>query len=212
MAPNAPSVQDVVVEGKVDWADGSTGTITIKAKGRDRLRHEVALPNGFITYAIGEGKGFSLRDGKRQQLPLWVTAYQRLEFIPFLSRLADYNRSDTKVTYLGTEEVDGRRAHHIRLSALPKEGSPAEIEELISEFHAFVDTQSLLVVKTQGFLFSPEAIENRSPVETYFSDFRVVNGLLIPHRFVRFISGQKDAEITLTSVRFNLGLSDSEFE
>ena len=212
MASAAPYVQDAVAEGQMQWADGTSGKIVFKGKGRDRLRHEITRPSGELTYVISQGKGFSLRDGKREQLPLWVTAYQRPAFIPAFFRLVDYARPETKLTYLGAVEVAGRPAHHIRISALPKDGTPPEIEELISEYHVFIDFQTLLPVKTITFDFSPEIIENRTPVETYFSDFRSVGGLLIPYRITRYIWGQKDSDITLTNVRLNVGLSDGDFQ
>ncbi len=76
----------------------------------------------------------------------------------------------------------------------------------------FIDAQSLLLVKTLSFDFSPEVIENRSPVETYYNDYRPESGLLVPHTLTRYVAGQKFCEITITSVQFNVGLSDTDFQ
>ena len=212
MTASSSAVLDTVAEGTVVWADGKAATITIKSKGSDRLRHEINSASERITYVINQGKGYGVHNGKKRELPPWVTAYRRPEHIPSFSRLADFVRPNMKVAYVGLEDIAGRPAHHIRLAALPTDDTPAEIEESISEFHVFVDAESMLLVKTLGFDFSPEAIENRSPVETYYSDYRPVAGLLIPHRITRYVAGQKDCEITLTSVLLNVGLADSEFE
>ena len=212
MAPQGGGVQDALLAGNIVRADGTTGSMTIKSKGVDRLRHEISLGGRQFVYVLNGGRGYALRGGTRHGLPLWVTAYQRSEHIPPFSRLIDFLRPNMNVVYVGLEDVGGRQAHHIRLSALPTDGTPARIEELISEFHVFVDAQSMLVVKTQSFLFSPAAIENRSPVDTYYSEYRSVAGLLVPYRVTRYVSRQRESDITLTSVQLNVGLSDSEFQ
>ncbi len=212
MASSLAAIQDALAQGTIAFADGRTGTLTIKSKGSDRLRHEVNVDGRQTVVVTNRGKGHTILGGVRRPLPLWVAAYQRPDHIPALSRLSDFVQPNAKIAYLGLVEVAGRPAHHIRLSASPTDGTPAEIEEIISEFHVFVDAQSGLLVKTMGYDFSPEIIENRTPVETYYTDYRSLGGLLIPYHLSRHVRGQKFYEITLTNVALNVGLADTEFE
>ena len=152
---SSAAVQDTLAAGTIAMADGRSGTITIKSKGQGRLRHDINLDGKQLTYVVKGGTGYSVKNGKKSDLPLWVTQYQRPEHMPALSRLADYVSPYTKISYVGLEQVAGRAAYHIRLATVPQDGTPIEIEELISEFHVFLDKETLLVVKTQGYLFSP---------------------------------------------------------
>ena len=82
--------------------------------------------------------------------------------------MADYLNPNLQAQYVGLENVNGTPAHHLRLSMLPTDGTPVQIEDLTSEFHVWIDQSSLLVVKTRSFDFSPETPQNRSPVDIYF--------------------------------------------
>jgi hypothetical protein len=83
---------------------------------------------------------------------------------------------------------------------------------MISEFHVFIDQASHLVVKSISYQFSPDAIENRSSVETYYDDYRLVQGVLLPYHSIRYVAGQKDSEISLKSITLNVGIPDSDFQ
>ena len=66
------------------------------------------FPPRQTTYVINQGKGYSLAEGKKQELPLWVTAYQGLDTIPVLSRMGDYLSTRTNLRHVGQETVAGR--------------------------------------------------------------------------------------------------------
>ena len=73
-----------------------------------------------------------------------------------------------KIIDLGTVRFAGRLCQQIRLSVVPVETSLTEVEDLMSELHVFMDTQSKQIAGTRTFLFSPDAIENRSTVERVY--------------------------------------------
>ena len=215
MAANLGSsgpVHDTVANGTITWPDGSTGTITLKTKGPDWLRSEVSGRGTDTVSVVRAGRGHATRNGTRSNLPRWATAYQRATHIPGFSRLGDFAKSQINAIYVGLEDVSGRPAHHLRMFASPTDQTPAEIEEIISDIHLFLDAQSLLIVKTLSYDYSPDVIENRTLVETYFEDYRSIGGLAVPHRITRFVHGQEHLRINLTNVRLNPGLPDSEFQ
>ena len=117
---------------------------------------------------------------------------------------------------IGDEDVNGRPAHHLKLSAFvaddPANPGAAQMEATISEMHIFVDTENSTVVKMRNFVFSPETPVNHSVAETYYSDYSPVNGILVPHRLIRYVGGQKDSEITFTSVSVVAACSESDFD
>ena len=48
--------------------------------------------------------------------------------------------------------------------------------------------------------------------EQFTSDYKKVDGMIIPHSMVSFIEGEEFMKITVTSVKFNAGLEDSFFK
>ncbi len=204
--------RDLSVSGTGAMADGTPVSIRFWAMGRDRSRAEMTIDSRLQFVSVSGQAGFRQRNGVRQDLPLWVSLYGRPDVVPVFSRLREWSDASTNLEYLGEEDVDGRLTHRIRLWASPRDGRPAHLEEWISEYEVFVDVQTGLVAKTVGYIFSPEIIENRSPVETYYSDWRVDGTILAPHRVERWVSGQFDSEWALSSVRVNSGVSASLFQ
>jgi len=64
-------------------------------------------------------------------------------------------------------------------------------------------------VRTRTFIFSPEIVENRSPVDFYFTDYRYLGDVLVPHQIRRYVSEQLDSQWTVEKVQFNVGLPDN---
>lgn len=206
------AIQDSVATGTILFADSRTGTVRIETKGPDRVRYDTSINGVQITTVFNSGRGYVLQGGVKHKFPIWISQYHRAEHIPVLSRLADYSQPNSKLKYVGLAAVPGSALHHVRISSLPTDATPADVEDKISEFHVFVDPTSMLVVKSIGFAFSPGIIENRTLLETYYSDYRPVGGLLVPYHLIRYAAGQKFCEITFTSVTVNAGVPDSDFQ
>jgi hypothetical protein len=212
MAPSAGATQDAIAQGTYTDADGTTGAITMKCKGKDLMREDLSLNGDERKLIIHRGGGYSVLGGTTRKLPPWATAYAQPEIVPAFSRMAEYALPNTQLLYVRLESVAGRPAHHIRLSAVPTDDTPLQIVELMSEFHLFIDAQTGLLLKTISYDFSFDTVENRVAVETYFDDYRSVGGALIPYHLTRYIAGSKFCEITLASVQLNAGLADSDFQ
>lgn len=211
MAPSLGSLHDALLQGTYSSLDGSTGSFIIKCKGLNQLRHDLELNGHHKTVVFRDGIGRAYRDGVWRSLPYWATKYRRADYLIAFSPLGEYTLPTRNVQYVGTEHIGDHSVHHIRLSAVPTDSTPQRVEELMSEFHLFIDAQSFLLVKTISFDFSPEIVENRATVETYYDDWRSVGPTLIPFHTARFIYGQKFSETRVTSAQTNVGLQDSEF-
>jgi hypothetical protein len=208
----ASGIQDSVSTGTITLWDGTSGTITMKTRGVGVSRSDLSIGSNQITTVTNNGAGYVLQGGTKSNLPIWVAKYSRAQHIPQLSRMAEYAQPNTNVTYVGLETVAGASAHHIRISSLPTDDTPADLEDLISEFHVFVDASTMLPVKTLSFDLSPQAMQNREPIETYYSDYRQVGGILVPFHMTRYLKGQKQADIVFSSVQLNMGLAMSDFQ
>ncbi len=214
-ATGGPAATSMVV-GTITYADGKTGTMTVKSLGADHVRHDLVIGGETLSYVIKDGQGYLLKGGKKHSLPLWITAHKGPEHIPAFSRIGEFLLPSMNVEYAGIADVNGRPAHHLKLSAFiaddPAQPGAAQLEAAISELHVFVDKENSTVVKIQNFVFSPETPVNHSVAETYYSDYSLVNGVMVPHHLTRYVDGQKESETTFSSVSVVAASTESDFD
>jgi hypothetical protein len=187
--------------------------VLLKSKGDARTRWELGSPGETHSFVFNNGAGKAKHSSSEKPMPLWQTKYNRQEHFPALLCGREAERAGMAIVYVGLEKVGDTPVHHIKISAATH-GQPKladAIELIISEFHIFLDAKSLLVVKSARFAFSAVAIENRSLLETYYGDYKQVNGVLMPFTITRFLAGQKVDEISFDSVQLNVAIDDSEF-
>lgn len=196
-------------QGIVTYPDGSTAPIRIETIGNNLVRHDIGQNFTFVSNA---GNGFLILKGNRQPLSSWSTAYERVEHIPSLTLMSDYQNPNFQASYVGLESVNGNPAIHLRLSVLATDDTPADLQDMMSESHVWIDPVSMLVVKTRLFDFSPQAIQNRTPVDSYFSDYRQQDGVLVPFHVVRFFGADKQLEMTFTAISLIAKISVTDFQ
>jgi hypothetical protein len=209
-AMGGASILDTYATGTITSTDpnGPTGTIVAQTKG-SKMRNDIASGSGQLSFAANGSTGWSVRQGKKSNAPYAATAYYRPEYAPALACIIDPLRPKMNIKYVGLEQVGTASAYHIQFNVSP--AGPDDSETLVSDFHVFLDQKTLLVVKTSNFIFDPIALENRSTWETYYSDYRPVNGALVPFHVEHFLSGQKVTDVVFTHVEINKGISDAIF-
>jgi len=202
--------------GQIFYAGGQrpAGAIVLKSSGVDRARRETNNAEGQQVSVVNGTKGHASQTGHSTKFPHWQMKYARPEHIPAALCKLDLARPRMSVIYLGLELLGSGSVHHIQFFIPAPElvNKVERFEPLISDFHVYLDAQTFSVVKTKSFAFSPNAIENHSDWETYYSDYRAVSGVLMPFRICNFTAGQKLWDIVFTSVQANVPVTASDFE
>ena len=113
--------------------------------------------------------------------------------------LIDHTAKGTKVELEGKEQVEGRDAYKLKLTL--KDGQVR---------HVWVDAETFLEAKMEG---SPRRLDGKyHPVETYFRDYRAVDGLMIPHVLETTVEGVNGSQkVTIERVALNPKLDGSRF-
>ncbi len=123
-----------------------------------------------------------------------VVFHQKADFFtPFFN----YKEKGMKVEYLGEENVDGVDTYAIKLTR------PSGNWETW-----YLDQKTYLECKSMS-----EWIDfgMRTPAESFFDDFREVNGVVIPF-FTERMFGQRDRMLVIESVEFNKPVDKNIFE
>ena len=205
----ASAALQTLAQGTLTESSGQSSPVTLETAGLNRVRQNVGTD---FTFVANTGTGFLILQGGRHQIASWTAKYKRPEHLPSLSLMADYQNPNLQAQYVALENVKGSPAHHLRLSMLPIDSTPVQMEDLMSEVHVWIDQSSLLVVKIRTFDFSPETPQNRTPVDTFFGNYQQVSGAAVPFHLTRYIAGQKDSDIVLTSISLAANNPDSDFQ
>jgi hypothetical protein len=207
---NVPTIYATGTLASATAPGGPADSIVLKSKGTDRFRLEITHADGEQTIIVNKsGAAYEQRSGTRTEFPIHSTAFFRPEHLPNLGCLIDLNRQGMNAEYRGTETVRDTPAYHIVFSTSSTQSR--FINPKAAEFHVFIDTQSFLVLKTISYVFAPDAIQNSSVWETYYGDYRTVQGILLPFRIEHFSNGQSVNTITLSDVRLNAPIQDADF-
>ncbi len=208
MGSLAANGRDTVATGTLtSFRTGTTAPLTMKTHGTDYIRNEV----GDFVFIRSGISGKTRSAGKDHRVAYHSIAYKRAEHLPALLLLSEVESPALQCILIGTETVNGVSASHIRLSVVPSDSSDVQAEDLISETHVWIDQQGL-VVKARIFIFSPQVLQNRSPVDLYYSDYRQIDGFLVPFHISREIARHKDSEIVFDSIDVKAKLSEADFQ
>lgn len=115
----------------------------------------------------------------------------------FINPLYNYQKKGLKVEYVGDEKVDGKDVHKIRTIAKDS-----------SEIYYFIDKNTYLIQRTNS-----KTLVNNVFIEAtaVFSNYKKINGLLIPEVISIFTEGKKTAEMKFEKVEINSNLEDAMF-
>lgn len=114
-------------------------------------------------------------------------------------RLINHEEKGYAITYVGEEEVRGKNAHKLQVS---KEGEP--------DLFVFLDAETFLEVKTQTEGVNPMS-GAAATVESYTSNFREVNGVMMPYKIEVVIGGQTFQEVTMEGIEVNNEMDETLF-
>ncbi len=187
--------------------------VVLKSKGDSNARWELSHVAGVETVTLQGGHGIARRNTGQTSLPSWHTKYARQEHYPALLCSLEAGRPNVDIFYVGLEALGNSSVHHIQISAgAPGKSKAADAaERVISDFHIFIDAQSFAVVKTMRYAFSPDALENHSVFESYYSNYKPVAGISMPFTITNYIGGQKVQSVTFDQIELNVAVPDSEF-
>jgi hypothetical protein len=207
------SLPDTLAKGTVTYLLGGSRSrpLKIETKGASMVRHEIGSPGVDSSVSIiSDRKAILRNNAKENPLPHASVRYFRPEHLPaFACRVG--NSAHQQIDYLGLEDVNGIPAHHLRMYVRPP-GNDGALEELLSDFHVFIDAKTFQVIKTRHFVFSPDAIENHSVWDAYFSDYRSVGGLQLPFRIERFSDNKLHSVVTFDTVQLDAVIDAADFE
>jgi outer membrane lipoprotein-sorting protein len=113
----------------------------------------------------------------------------------FDGALLDYKAKGHTVEVVGTDAVGARKAHHLKVT---RKGLPAQ--------HFYIDVETGVELK-----ITTEAGAGPAS-DTELSDYRMVNGVQVPHLYRIIVNGAVQGELRIEKVEFNVPMADTLFK
>lgn len=210
------AIQDVQASGTINffWAGQNVqGTATAKSRGIGEFRLDATLPDGTRSWKAINGNGsFVDVDGTMRLISAPSSVEMGGMTFPYVTVVAAIQDSSATISYVGLETRDGVAVHHIRLGLNITPGlnmvltnNPLLMKEV------FVDPNSFHIVAVQGKAYLTDNLNITVPHSIHFSDYRVVNGILVPFSIQESISGQPTLSIEFSQMTINPHLTDEDF-
>ena len=206
-------VKDSRASGKITVPGlKATFPIVIKTSGTRKVRVELQRASGTQVRILNNGYAAIIAaDGKVRRLTANNTISERVTHIPVFSLLAEQGAAEVEVLPGNAKEKVAPNASFVLQIVRGSEHSAALYRKFTRTTY-YVDTGTGLVSR---IAFNNLA-ENNDPdsaitVEVAYSDYRNVDGVMVPFKQITYMSGQVESELAIDSVAFNVSISDSEF-
>lgn len=205
---------DAVITGTITrhFSDGSSSNgFTTKIRGLEQFRY---AEDGTSLVLVTNGAAGALvsQDGKATRIPAHSALSSRGLILPMASVLSDWNSPEVDITVVGPNSVNGEACVGIRLVRRHADSDPlAKIRRAIAPMVVWVSISRGVILRAEH---SRAAVDNAnaSMQETVdYSDYRTVNGIAVPFHQEIWIGGQHTQTFQFSSVRFNTGLTDADF-
>jgi hypothetical protein len=183
------------------------GSVRVRGKGLSQFRIDANLPSGIRSESTDGLTTIKTEDGLVQQLHSQSPLDPARLALPYLQLGVALSSRGRNLLYKGIVDVDGHSAHdiqvqHVIASALGQDSDMSAY--LAVDF--FVDASTFQIVMMQ------DVIPNHLVRQIRYSDFRLINGVLLPFSISSSMHGQNMWLINLTDINFNSGLQDSDFQ
>lgn len=183
------------VESSVSWQE----SFELPRRHRRSITGQLMGKDFAMEYAVTEGSGWirqnngKAEDFKGKKLPLSSSWNAVLALLPLC--LAE----GVELKLGAKERIEGREAVGVSVSG----------EALGGEAVLFFDAKSSLLLRSKRRmqLLSPDEVDG----EVLLSDYKVVSGVLYPHRITSHAAGRKIAEMAITHIEFLDTLEDRLF-
>jgi len=194
-------IKDTTMSGTFEMPMmGISGTSTMYQKDPNKTRMDAEFMGMVFTQAFDGETGWTINPETGGVEPLSEKAleYAKREALGD-EALLHPEKCGITYAYKGKETIEGK--DYFILEATYSDGYKLAV---------YVDSKTYLTYKSKGL--SLDMMEVEVDTETVMSDYKKVDGTMIPHTIVIIQNGEAFMTITLTEVSFNTGLEDSLFK
>jgi hypothetical protein len=213
MGKSTPS--DSMATGTITTVAGptmDTGTVKILTKGTAESAVQVQMASGSnwsIIYANGQANKVGGSGNISLSLEQAASSQSSFFLLPLISGIL--TNQDACYQYVGLEAINGTSAQHVRVWNSFNSTANMQFLSSFTTLDIWFDATSGLPSQVSFISRSGGGSTPKIPITVSYSNYQTVNGVLYPYQIQQTINGTLWATISIQSVIFNSGLSDSSF-
>jgi len=210
-------VTDFTANGSItySWGDPVQGTTTIKSRGLTQFRLDSQVPDGTWSFVVNNGAGvLNLPNGTSSSVPYQGTLNAGSLTMPIILVSAAVGDNSVSVFDDGLVSLGSGQARQITVQQnLSTSSDPNGQLSKTTKRDYFFDPASFLLLQVQDTVYPlNDAVNGGVQRIVGMSNYQSSNGVTIPFSISVSLDGQTLWSIQLTSITFNTGLSDSDFQ
>lgn len=188
-----------------------TAPATIKARGAQQFRVDATLPNGTRSWAVSYGSGTLLNaDGSRSKIPYYNGINVGIESWALPDIVAVVNNPNATITNLGVVQNEAGSVYQIH-TVQPDPNNPDPVLANIQSVDYLIDPNTFMLLGTLNSTYNAGDLSQSYQRVVLFSNFNAQGAVTVPFNVAEMVGGQNTWSIQLTSVAFNVGLTDADF-
>jgi hypothetical protein len=216
-------INDVALAGtarRTAGAEDEMGATTLKALVTGEARIDSTFPSGQYSEVRTNSKsgpvGHTIDPaGNVHEIPFHNLLTDSTWFFPALMLRKMSSSQPLVWQYIGTETRDDRLVEHVVAteqftgSSLPDHA--LRLLEHSSRVEIYFDSSTFLPYAVTFNAHPDNDVRRDIPTEIRFSDYRVVNGVKVPFKILKFLNNGVVLDVQLETVVLNTGLSATAF-
>jgi outer membrane lipoprotein-sorting protein len=194
------AVQSMRMTGRVT-IQGMDMNMSIMTKRPNLMRHEMVLQGRKIVQAFDGTTAWSINPMTGSEAPQELTGAQAditKDQADFDGPLLNWKAKGHTVELVGTEELGGAKAHKLKVTR--KSG---QVQYMYLDAVSGIDLKTTVQVP-QG--------ETTMTVETEMTDYRPVEGIMMPHALKTSINGMPTGSIVVEKIELNVPVEEALFK
>ncbi len=210
------AIQDYAATGNVtySWGDGVQGSVTVKGRGLHQFRVDATLADGVHSWVVNTVTTFQKNpDGSTSPLPSQNTIKPATVIFPLLHILTAMQDTSFSITNGGLVTRNGQQLYDILVQKIfPTASDPIGALSKMTKSHIFIDPKALTVQIIEDTAYRKDGGPGEYLHDIQFSNYQTASGMLIPFSITEFVAGQQTMTLQLSQIKFNTGLTDTDFE
>lgn len=194
------AVQSMKMLGKVT-IQGMDLSMLITTKRPNMMRQEMQFQERKIVQGFDGTTAWMINPLMGSEAPQEMTGPQAdlaKDQADFDGPLLDWKGKGHTLEYVGTEDVGGAKAHKLKLTK--KNG---QTQYLYLDSESGIDLKTTVQVPQGGTTMT---------VETEMSDYRPVEGIMMPHALKTSINGMATGSIVVEKIELNVPIDEAQFK
>lgn len=209
-------IHDFSASATITYHYSSTHSVdtpaTLKSRGLSQFLLDAAVDGESRSWAINNVKGLAHGlHGTTTAIPYRNAITRGAQTLPIIKLNAAFSDPTCTIHYRDTT-LNGQPVHELTLEpSLSAKQDPSGQLSAFQKATYYIDPQTLTVISVHDTIYSANDQRHSFDHATSFSDYRPVNGALVPFQIEDSVAGQKMWSLQLDSIAFNVGLTDADF-